>query len=161
MNPNSPHWAFSDLLEWSASQIQSPFTGGIKSTMAWGCCTGPPAHSYVAWGASMTTLCQSWLHPPQSGTMNWSSGVEWATHPPPISVAGRLNIRPHSSERPELNEPPLSPFPKNEFHLLNFKCFCIKMQYLRGPTFHRRCRIILPCRQKILAKSLQRCSQSS
>jgi hypothetical protein len=37
-------------------------TGGIKSTMALGCCTGSPG--YIGWRAGTTTLCQSRFYPP-------------------------------------------------------------------------------------------------
>jgi hypothetical protein len=62
------------LFRWhSVAKFIVPYWG-IKTTMALGCCTGPPA--YVAWRAGTTTLCHSHqLYPPQSGTMNWASGV--------------------------------------------------------------------------------------
>jgi hypothetical protein len=45
---------------------------GIKSTVAYGCRTGPPA--YVAWQAGMTILCQKSIISPQSGTKNLATG---------------------------------------------------------------------------------------
>ncbi len=38
---------------------------GIKSILALGCRTGPPA--YVAWRAGTTILCRSQLYPPSQG----------------------------------------------------------------------------------------------
>ncbi len=37
-------------------------TGGIKSTLAWGCRTSPPG--FIGWRAGTTILCRSQLDPP-------------------------------------------------------------------------------------------------
>ncbi len=54
----------------NSSQIHSPFLGD-KSTMAWGCRTGPPA--YVAWRGGTTTLCHCYPPPPPPvRATNWA-----------------------------------------------------------------------------------------
>jgi hypothetical protein len=49
--------------------IQRPnslsLTGGIKSTLTYGCRTGPPG--YIGWQADTTILCHSRLYPPSQG----------------------------------------------------------------------------------------------
>jgi hypothetical protein len=71
----------------SVAKFIVPDWGDIVNS---GCRTGLPA--YLAWRAGTTTICQSQLYPPGSGTMNLATGLLQHMRRRSDAIARKMNI---------------------------------------------------------------------